>query len=256
MTKKVLTVIADKNYLDHARYILSSAKYDGHWDGDYLFIANNINEPLNDFSKFGADILHIKEKNFFYANYYICHPSLQKWDYIVSLDCDFTILGDLNQIFKFDMSEPKIYVDKEPFLISAYFCQNWNEPEKSIALDEIRKEHYIDKLGFNAGFIGLNTTLIKDHTLQTLLDLTSKWQKYNNHTNPNGSDQPIFNIHFNNDIKYIEDNGVAYWRKATDQTIAQHHCRWDAPWNNDEFSSRLGMTYRQNYNRNLKRFYL
>ena len=101
-----------------------------------------------------------------------------------------------------------------------------------------------------------NTSLIKENTLDDLLKLSDRLQPINNHTSPKGSDQPIFNLYFINDLNYIKNKKISFWKESTNNTIAQHHCRWEAPWINNNSSSKLGKTYLQNYKDNLEGFYV
>lgn len=254
--KKVFVIVSDKNYLEHAKSLFYSAKNDGKWVGDFCLIANNVEKKyLTDFEKFGINIMNIKMDNFYYANFYIFDVFFKKWDYVMYMDCDFTIFDDLNKIENYDiMSKGILSADKEPFKIHQYFCQGWDELSKENSLSEIKKSYDLEKNGFNAGFLSFNTCLINDNTLSELLNLCEYLLPINNHSKI-GSDQPIFNLYFSEKVKFIDDNKVCFWRASTDKTITQHHCNGEAPWVNNNYSDRLGKTYYDNYISNLNNFY-
>jgi hypothetical protein len=255
--KKVFVLISDKNYLEHAKSLFYAAKTIGNWNHDLCLIANNVDDTyLEDFRKFGVEIIYKKIDNYYYANYFIFDMYMKKWDYVVYMDCDFTIFGDLNLVVEDEiMRKNVISVDIEPFSIHEYFCQGWDENEKKLSLVELSEQYDLNKKGFNAGYIEFNTNIINEETLQNLLNLSNKLQRINNHTSPNGSDQPIFNLYFINDLNYITDRKISYWKGSDEKTVAQHHCRWDAPWSNHSFSGRLNKTYINNYTENLNNFY-
>jgi hypothetical protein len=254
--KKVFVLISDKNYLEHAKSLFFAAKDIGKWKDDLCLIANNVDDDLlEDFKNFGVEIIHKKIDNYYYANFFIFDIYMKKWDYVVYMDCDFTIFDDLNSIVEEEfITKPVLSVDIEPFHIHEYFCQGYDDNLKKEYLKELYKDYDLNKKGFNAGFIGFNTSIIEDNTLTELLTLSDKLQSINNHTSPNGSDQPIFNLYFINNLNYIQNGKVSYWRNSNENTIAQHHCRWDAPWENESYSQRLGKTYLQNYKDNLNKF--
>jgi hypothetical protein len=257
--KKVLVLVSDKNYLEHAKSLFYAAKTVGKWDGDFCLIANNINEKetLTDFINFGVEIIHKEIDNYYYANYFIFDFYMKKWDYVIYMDCDFTIFGNLNDTVSDDIKTKKVLsVDIEPFFIHEYFCQGWEEQKKDSSLEFLKKDYDLDKKGFNAGYMEFNTKLIEVDTLKKLINLSDKLQPINNHTSPKGSDQPIFNLYFENYINYIKNKKVSFWKDSNQDTIAQHHCRWEAPWVNSNFSERLKKTYLENYKMNLNNFYV
>jgi len=263
--KKVLTIISDKNYLDHAKSLFFAARNQGKWVDDLCLIANNIDESeLISLEKYGVKILKINEPNYYYANLHIFDTFFKKWDYVVSMDCDFTIFSDLNFLFDDEIiSSDSILVDEEPFTIKSYFC--WGIKNGVIAnemcegrekeLEDLNKKYNINKNGFNAGFFSFNSKLIKENTFRDLKKLSVDLQHINFHTSKNGSDQPILNLYFINNVKFIENKKISFWKLSDNNTIAQHHCRWEAPWVNNFYSQRLKKTYKQNYENNLKGFY-
>lgn len=256
--KKAIVLISDSNYLEYAKSLFYSIKSTGQWDGDLCLIANNVDEEnLKDFISFNIEIIHKKIDNYYYANFYVFDEYMKKWDFIIYMDCDFTIFDNLNNIIDYDLlNKELINVDVEPFHIREYFCQNWTSDDISKSLlITLENEYDLNRYGFNAGFIAFNTSIIKKNTVNDLFKLCDYLQPINNHTSPTGSDQPIFNLYFENKINYIKDKKISFWKESNMNTIAQHHCRWEAPWVNNFYSSRLNKTYNQYYQENLYNFY-
>lgn len=257
--KKVLVVISDENYLDHAGSLFVNALIEGKWDGDLCLIANNIdnqNEKLKFFTKMGVKILHRSSENPYIINLYIFEEFFKSWDYMIYMDCDFMIFKKFDDFFKnIDTEYDGIIADIEPFKIHEYLCQGWEEEEKNENLKNIRKKYDIDKFGFNAGFLAFNTKIIDDKTLNELFNINEEIKHINNHTHPTGSDQPIFNLFFNQKVDYIKNNNVCFWKNINTNTFASHFCRWEAPWVNNNFSDVFGKTYLEKYKENKKIFY-
>jgi lipopolysaccharide biosynthesis glycosyltransferase len=255
--KKVLVVISDENYLDHAGSLFVNAINEGKWDGDLCLIANNIDDlnRLIKFKEMGVEVLHKKCDNPYIINLHVFDTYFKKWDYVVYMDCDFIIFKPLNDYLNFhDLNYGGIIADKEPFKINEYLCQGWEPENKKNALHDLNLKYDLNKFGFNAGFFSFNTKVIKNETIKDLFKISEEIKNVNNHTHPTGSDQPIFNLYFNENILYIKNNTICFWNLINNDTVAAHFCRWEAPWNNNNYSNLLGKTYYQKYKENLDIF--
>lgn len=254
--KKVLVIVSDENYLEHTKYLFHSASTIGKWNGDLCLIANNVDDDLlDDFKKFNIHILNVKVDNFYYSKFFIFHKFFKNWDFVTFIDCDFTIFGNLNLIIDEEtMSLPVLNVEMEPFRIHEYFCQGWCNLDKSKTLEQLYNDYNLNKFGFNSGYMSFNTSLIYDNTLNDIFKLSKDLYHINNHCEI-GSDQPILNLYFINDINPIKNQKVSFWRASTNETIAQHHLHGEAPWINQDYSEKLNKTYYENYIENLNNFY-
>jgi lipopolysaccharide biosynthesis glycosyltransferase len=145
-------------------------------------------------------------------------------------------------------------MEEEPFSIHQYFCQNWDASVANSELNKLRLNYNIDQTGFNSGVMYFNTNIINQNTLNELLSLKESLQYINNHTNPSGGDQPILNLQFLQNIIPAANKEISYWRKANDDTVIMHFCRWDAPWVNNSHSNKLNNSYINQYNQNLNLF--
>jgi len=254
--KKILVLVSDENYLEHTKYLFHSITTIGEWNGDLCLITNDVDETLlDDFKKFNVQIFNVKVDNYFHSKFFIFDKFFKNWDFVTYLDCDFTIYGDLNTIIdKKTITQPVLNVEMEPFKIHEYFCQGWNKSDKSKALKELYKNYNLNKFGFNSGYMSFNTSLIDDNTLDNIFELSQDLYRINNHCEI-GSDQPVLNLYFINEVNPIKNQKVSFWRASTDETIAQHHLHREAPWVNYDYSDRLNKTYHQNYIEKLDNFY-
>lgn len=251
--KKVLVQVSDKNYLQHSKSLFVNANLQGKWDGDYCLIANNIDQDdLKDFKDTPIKIFHVNNPNCYYAKLDVFDIYFKNWDYVLFMDSDIIILGDIGK--EPTPNENTIIMDYDsPFKISQYFCQKCNEFEKNIKLNELKMKYsFIDDFGYNSGFFYLNTSLITNNTKNELLKLQDELSEINNH-GVIGTDQPIINIYFK---KYIDSNSFCkFWRTPEHQMRkALHFCHGEAPWINDTYSNILNKTYRQQYIENLQAF--
>ena len=162
--------------------------------------------------------------------------------------------------------QKKMYCDLEPW--SAGRCFKPDEDES--LYKELECEYNIEHVGFNSGCMLYDTNILDNNTKDDLFSIKEKYQKINQHTRPQGSDQPILNIKFLNIWEPFPNNEVSYWQNGTHEwegvhpdfpgkygpnknTKIYHFCRWSAPWINDNQCS-YGMTYKQKYHQNLKAF--
>ena len=255
--KKVLVIISDKNYLEHAKSLFSNVVNEGKWDGDLCLIANNlIGYDLSDFEKYGVKILYRNCDNKFRINLHVFDIYFKQWDYVIYMDCDFMVFKDLNLLFEnYDTNFHGLLADVEPFKIKDYLCQGWDFNLKEQSLKFLESRYDLNKNGFNAGFFSFNTNVINENTLDDLFFLENEIKDVNNHIIPTGSDQPIFNLFFNNNVDYIKNNNICFCGLINEETIAAHFCGGDRPWSRTEFSNLFGMSYKDKYTENLNKFY-
>jgi lipopolysaccharide biosynthesis glycosyltransferase len=255
--KKVLVIISDGNYLEHAKSLFSNVKNEGKWDGDLCLIANNLDgHDLSDFDKFGIKILHRNCDNKFRINLHVFDIYFKQWDYVIYMDCDFMVFKDLNKFLdKYNTNFIGLLADVEPFKIKDYLCQGWGLGDKNSALSKLEGKYDLNKNGFNAGFFSFNTKIINNDTLNELFGLENEIKDVNNHIIPTGSDQPIFNLYFIDKVNYVQNNDICYCGLISEETTAAHFCGGDRPWTRNEFSNSFNMTFKEKYDENLNRFY-
>jgi len=257
--KKVFVLVSDSNYLEHCKSLFYSVRDTGKWKDDLLLIAKNVDDNLlTDFTKFGVNVIKFNDDNSngYFGKLYLFHNNIKKWDYVMYMDCDFTISDNVNDIVPEELQNNEIlYAVKEEWPIHEYLCQSWAEDNKRTSLEFLYEKYDLDVTGFNSGFLAFNTKLINENTFDEIIELKNLIRHVNNHVTSEGGDQPIFNLYFQNKIDFIEGKKVCYWTNLDDTTIAQHHCTYQRPWENHDFNSKINKSYYQNYSDNLKNFY-
>jgi len=251
--KKVLILISDENYLNHIKSLFNSVIETGKWKYDLCLIANNVNDSsLLEFKKTNIEIIKVNIENPYYAKFYLFKEYMKKWDLIYYMDCDFIVFDDIEKIeYSFNN---KLLTDIEPFYLHQYFCQSWDEKQKWYELSKFENEFNFNQFGVNTGFMIIPSKLIETNTFNQLIELKDKLQYINNHTIEGGTEQPIINLYFQNELEHIKNKEVCFWKNITNNTILGHFCRWEAPWKNLSYSNRLNMTYKNYYEKNLQEF--
>ena len=236
---KCLVIVSDMNYIQHAKYLFSSAKNVGKWNGDMCLVCNGVDDKTKrEFMNKGIHILDLpKDINPFFAKLYLFDTYFKRWDKMCYFDVDFVFTGDINGI----VSEGEFLVDVEPFNVHQYFDKDANPK----LFNELKSEIDVDSFGFNSGCMVYDTEIITDTSVSELLAYMEKYKEINHHTGlDEGTDQPILNIMFHRQLKQI--NGVAFHLKRKQDTVAMHTCRWHAPWKDQR--------YIQQYNHYLSMF--
>jgi lipopolysaccharide biosynthesis glycosyltransferase len=246
MKKDIIILSADTNYINHAKYLISSLLLIGKWQGDICLISNAIDEkyliPIEDK---GIIVYRASSEriNPFFIKFNGFISLFKQWERICTMDCDFIILKDINDIIS--NSEKDFIWDIEPFTIKQYLTDNNSDIYNNL------KTHYdLNRKGFNSSCIIFNSNIIEfdNKTLEKLLSWKKHLSTINHHTGaPEGTDQPILNLVFYDRLSKefcFENNSICFYKNMDKRTIAAHTCRWSAPWINPEYLS----TYHQYLN--------
>lgn len=258
MKDKLIIIISDNNYINHAKYLISNILSDGKYVGDICLISNGIED--SELKKFEEKNIIIYKMNKYvypqyYCKYYIFDIFFKKWKKILYLDCDTMVLSDINYIFSL---KENIYFCEEYNLDGHRYTilDHFNIMEKDFPINEfenLKMKYDISKDSFNSGVILFNSEIINDNTLNDVLFLHDEFLNVNNHVST-GTDQPIMNIYFNNWFGY-PNNMVNYWSKNDERSIILHFYRWSAPWEpNMNYNNKIKNIYYYKYVENLENF--
>ncbi|MFA5856455.1 MAG: glycosyltransferase [Candidatus Pacearchaeota archaeon] len=198
MKKNVLITLADKNYIEQAKTLFSSAYFNGGWDEDFLLLSFEIPEKkLNWFKNKGIKIIRCKKidstDNIFNKEhslicinkFYMFTDYFKKWDKVIYLDSDIIVKSSLLELKKYK----GFYATIDPTL------RLKNQIISGYKYNFLR---YLFKKSFNAGVLVFNTEIIKENSFNELKNLFNKYKnkiKY--------SDQTILNLYFSNKIKEL-----------------------------------------------------
>ncbi len=188
MKKHVLVTLADKNYLNTAKQLFSSAYHNGGWDGDYLLLSYNIpKKDLKWFMKKGIFIYkcgnlgHYKnntsknyEKNYtnqiYLCKFYLFREFFKNWDNVVFLDADIIVRKSIKELA--NIKGIGSTIDMSPQLKHQLVDKKCINSEKIIAIyNELEKKYSFNQKAFSAGVISFNTSLVEKDTFDKLVYL-------------------------------------------------------------------------------------
>jgi lipopolysaccharide biosynthesis glycosyltransferase len=195
--KNLLVTLADKNYINQAKQLFSSAYWNGRWDGDYMLLSQNIPEKdLKWFRDKGILIYQCKPltqkgwklwSNVILDKFYLFTPEFKKWKHIVYLDGDIIVKRDLKKLTRL-----KGFWAVIDYLWGLY----GGVKHKKIFL----KEGYnLYEKYFNSGVFAFSTDIIKKNTFN---DLNHLWDKYKKECK--FPDQTILNLYFQKKWKELD----------------------------------------------------
>jgi lipopolysaccharide biosynthesis glycosyltransferase len=213
MGKNVLVALADRNYLDPAKQLFSTAYWNSGWKGDYLLLAYNIpeselvwfiekgikikhSEPLDCGSeKFGDEIMACKCNVF--TEYF------KQWDNVVYLDVDIVSRGSLqnmNSTNKFGACYSLGQTLKDNFIDETLIPKDlWKEATS---------KYNLESKAFNAGVMAFPTSIIYKDMFADIMTVFKKYVKFALF----GGDQLPLNLYF---YKRWEELSPVYNQIAT-----------------------------------------
>jgi len=209
MHKSLLVTLADKNFVNPAKQLFSSAYFNAGWKGDYMLISVGI--PDKELEWFRKKGILVKKCNLLQKNkigvskrnpvvlskFYLFTPEFKKWDNVIFLDSDIIIKASLNNLANVQGFYAAKDVDNHP--LSDQFCNKdrLSEENKLLSL-ELKRNYNLNRPSFNSGVIAFNTKIIQEDSFNRLIALFNKYGKIHNY-----GDQPTFNLFFYNKWKIL-----------------------------------------------------
>jgi len=190
----VFVTLADKNYVDQAKQLFSSAYWNGGWDEDYLLIAQEIPEKkLEWFRKKGIIVYKCKplwkEKiyggflSIVLSKFYLFKPYFKKWKKVIFLDGDMIVRASIKDLKKY---------------------KGITAPEGGSKLREeltnidasIKNKYDLNTLDFCAGVFVLETKIVQKNTFDELKEMIVKYQHH-----AIFAEQSLLNLYFYKKVK-------------------------------------------------------
>jgi len=259
MDKKVVVLVSDKNYKEHAKSLFVNIKLNGNWDGEYCLITNMEKDDYKEFEDKGIYIKKIETLNPYYVKFSVFDTFFKKWDKIMYLDCDISINSSLSHIT--NLENVDMYCDGEKITIRDMFTMwydgglaekingiHFNSNMNQESLNDLDSNFDVQNYCFNSAFMYFNSSLITDTTVNELENLRERFKKINFHVGMSeGTDQPILNLFFLKKWTQIPNKYVSFVGDQDSNTIITHYCRWSAPWRNQDY--RIRESYANNLNK-------
>jgi lipopolysaccharide biosynthesis glycosyltransferase len=197
--KNLLVTAADKNYINQAKQLFSSAYWNGGWQGDYMLLSHNIPErDLKWFKDKGILIYKCQPitrrgwklwSNATMDRFYLFTPEFRKWEHILYLDGDIIVRANLKKLA--DLMGFWAVKDNKWGL-----CAGINNEKKFLDGGYDLNEKY-----FNAGVLAFSTDIIKDNTFN---DLNHLWREYKKECK--FPDQTTLNLYFQKIWKELDSD--------------------------------------------------
>ncbi len=227
----VLVLVADNNYLAHAKSVMVNAKRQGQWRGDYCLVLPPDCDKV-DFEARGIHVLTDAEPTY-YRKFALFDDYFQKWDIVFYMDCDVMIQNPLEPLLH-EVGWGEILADRELFTLGHSFTY-WATPEELLrperreVFEWLWQQYDCNRQNFNTGLLLYHPRTLPPNSRQRLRTMRQKVAPINCHV-VNGTEQPVINLVFYNRFARIRSDLVCYWNSAWDQTIVIHTCSGYAPW--------------------------
>lgn len=215
--KTVIAICSNKDYLDKAELTINGLRTIGQYTGDIVFFSDetlNNDSKLNELalkhnvilktfpkidtskieqklnSKAESKFKRLRNKMFQYHKFYVFDVYFKKWDRVLYVDSGMHIINPIHRILNLD-TKNAILAQSDPYpknygiwkLNSQFNMELNNSVSKNFNLS---KDDY-----FQSGLLYFDTNIIKDDTVQILIDLMNKYPVSN-------GDQGIMNLYFLN----------------------------------------------------------
>lgn len=258
-TNRVITFVADANYLPHAKSFMVNCRRQGNWQGDFCLIFSG--NDCSEIEQREIDIFKVPEGQWnFMVKFWAFTSHFHCWDKCLCIDLDMLVQDDLNLMFdRLARNLPAILCDQEDGTILGGL-QNWDKEHKShqdvYTKLKVRFPHVTSQM-FNAGFIFYSPATIPKDTRDRLLKLDEEFRVIN----PARADQMLLNLLLYDRLKPVGKDATCFFghdypgnrvpsegRGWTGDEIPAvlHYTRWYAPWIvKQSWQPQWGMTEQQ-----------
>jgi len=248
MSDDVIIMVADGNYMDHAKSLLVNFRRQGEWTGDFCLISPG-NCETTDIESRGIDVLHVPDADWdFMVKFWAFTPYFHKWKRALCVDIDIMVQRNVQRVFdELAPRLPAILCNLEDGSILGGL-QHWDKsagdgreahPEVYEKL-EARYPHINERM-FNMAFIFYEPASMPPETMAELRAIDEEFKE----ANPSKADQMLVNLHLYDRLEeaskdyfsffgfdYPQNRVVSEARGWTGDEFPSilHYCRWSAPW--------------------------
>jgi lipopolysaccharide biosynthesis glycosyltransferase len=230
MKNNLVVTLADSNYFDQARQVLSSVYFNSGWKGDYMVLAHDMkDEQVEWFNDRGIIVKKIgkigktelpNHPGTVLGKFHLFESDMNEWNRIIYLDADISVTASLDRLTEMkgfwaavDFHDMKLRGQfKKPQAGTAY-------SEEREAYDILSRHYDMDKISFNSGVMAFDGEFADETLYRNLLEL------YNDYKSVTLHDQSILNLLFYenwNRLPLAYNNYFLYSRKPW--SIRFHKC--------------------------------
>jgi len=252
--KRVIVLVADDNYVDHAKALVMCCKKYGSWIDDFAFVCPSNSRAAETFSQKGFKVC-LREAESFLQKFYVFDDFFRQWDQVLYMDCDVIVQSDLYRLFSLlASSEKPILMDTEDLTTLETFWRDEHKIRNAPLYARMQLEFpHITQRTFNSAFMLFRPNELPVNTVNKLFAVQT-WVSPANVINSEkdscgilrggGTDQQIINLVLYSYIAAIPSKFVCYWAfdegesrvvpsrgwTGTEIPVALHYSRWYAPW--------------------------
>jgi len=275
MSKRAIILVADNNYIDHAKSLMVNCREQGEWEEDFAVICPTNSEAAAEFKRLKFPVIETS-LNGFMQKFQVFNKVFEYWDEVLYLDCDIIVQDNLNRLFDLLKVEDKLWMDTEDGKIIDMFWRDEQKAQNQHIYDWMANAypHVYTHQTFNSAFMLFRPASIETGIVERLVNIQEMIHEANN-PSKGGTDQQTINILLWHQAKKIPNKLVCFWGLAEPQNdvdsewrqykkgdvpVAIHYCRWYGPWINktpdaDAYMIRkLGKPCYDLYQENLSKF--
>lgn len=247
MSDRVISFVADANYLPHAKAFMVNARRQGGWAGDFCLIAPG-DQDCRDFERRGIFVYPVPGEQWdFLVKFHTFTPYFHRWKQALCLDLDILVQGPLQKVFDgLGPRLPKILADLEDGTCLGAF-RHWDPDRDDLEHVRLYRElerrfpHVASQRMFNAAFLFYEPASLPADTREQLLALYQEFAAIN----PTKADQMLLNLLLYDRMELAGKDYVCFfgmdwpgnriasefrkWR-GDEEPVILHYTRWMAPW--------------------------
>ena len=245
MSKEVILIVADENYVAHAKALMVGCRNEGEWDGDFCIIMPEGCDG-SVFVDRGVDVLYVPDTGFM-AKFHIFSTYFRKWESVFYMDCDILIQGPIRRAFEqLNNSGAEIICHQEDTAaITSWYTWDKDHNDHQDIYDQLRTEFpLIEERIWNTAWVLFKPAAFADDLVDQLRALQTRFAICNPE-GEGGTDQQIIDILLHKRITQVADKLFCYWGMDEPQgrvmsefrgwdgdetPIMLHYCRWYSPW--------------------------
>lgn len=252
MSENVILIVADDNFLPHAKSLMVNCRREGGWDGDFALIVPN-NTDTRAVEGRGIHILRVPARGFL-TKFHIFSEYFRKWSAALYLDCDVIVLSDLSPLIQQLADYESLDDGHKPIIADAEDAPAWMVFERAAHglpserhgtfMQLVQEYQCVLEQFWNTSILLFDPRSIPAGTPERLQAVQDKYQLINNQEEE-GTDQQIIHIVLYDHIRKVKRKLFCFWgldeenaRVASDTRgwtgdeipIILHYARWHTPW--------------------------
>ncbi|MGA1792616.1 MAG: glycosyltransferase [Thermoplasmatota archaeon] len=230
MKNDLIVTLADSNYFDQARQVLSSAYHNSGWKGDYMVLAIKMNKGQKEWFEGKGIIVNeiddISDKDLPHhpttvlGKFALFGPGMDRWNRIIYLDADTSVTASLDHML--DLKGFWAAVDFHEMKLLGQFKtpgEFGNAQQEGREYDTLRSNYDLTTVTFNSGVMAFDGEMTGEAQYDRLMDLYERYKTITLH------DQSTLNLLFYdrwNRLPLAFNNYFLYRRNR--RSIRFHKC--------------------------------